>query len=139
LSTGSVNDSPLRVWVSYDTNAESGGGVFVAGQNAGLKSVHTGYTVASMTGDLAGVSVGSGLQGVSATQGSGGPLALVSPYNGAAQNVGIADTTYREIFSDANPIVSGRGSFIMKAKIQTSTPASSDYTEILTVIGAASF
>lgn len=139
LAVNTVNSSPKRVWVSYDTNAESGGAVFVAGQNNGLKSAHAGYTIASMTADLSGVSEGSGLEGVSATQASGGPLSLVAPYNGSGANVGIATTTLRQILTDTAPVVSGRGSFIMKAITKTQTPSASDYTEILTLIAAGSF
>ncbi|HSX00643.1 MAG TPA: hypothetical protein VLF67_00230 [Candidatus Saccharimonas sp.] len=139
LTPGSVTDSPTRVWISYDTNAESGGGVYLTGQNAGLKSANTGYTIASVSNNLTSLAEGSGVQGASATQASGGPLALVAPYDGSGQNVGIADGTIRQIFSDGAPITSGRGSFILKAKTQTSTPAANDYTEILTAIAAGSF
>ena len=139
LTAGSVTDSPKRVWVSYDTNAESGGAIYVSGQYGGLHSQHAGNTIASLTGDLASQLEGSGVQGASVAQASGGPLNLVSPYDGSGQNVGIVDSTLRRIFSDMAPIVSGRGSFLMKAKSQTSTPSASDYMEVLTAIAAASF
>jgi hypothetical protein len=139
LTVGSVNDSPKRVWVSYDTNAESGGGIYVSGQYGGLRSSHVSYTIASLTGDLSSQNEGSGVQGASIGQAAGGPLNLVAPYDGSGANVGIVDGTLRQMFSDTAPITNGRGSFIMKAKTQTSTPAASDYTEILTAIAAASF
>ena len=40
LLAGNVNSSPVRVWVSLDTNAESGGLVYVDDQNGGLASTH---------------------------------------------------------------------------------------------------
>jgi hypothetical protein len=139
LLPGSVVDSPQRVWISFDTNGESGGKVYVTGQNAGLRSTSAAYTITSLTGDLSSAAEGMGVQGASATQGSGGPLALVSPYNGSAQSVGITDTSIRDIFTSPAPITSGRGSFLLKAKSKTLTPSSPDYTEVLTAIASASF
>ncbi len=140
LTPNVVASSPSRVWVSYDTNAESGGGIYVSGLHGGLFSANANYNLTSQTSaDLSGVSVGSGLQVKSATQTSGGPLSAVSPYNGSSNAVGIANNTIREIFSTTAPITSGLGSFIMMAKTQTATPAGNDYTEVLTTIAAASF
>ncbi len=139
LLPGNVINSPQRVWVSLDTNGESGGKVYLSGQNAGLRSTTSAYTINSFTGDLSSAAEGFGVQGASATQSSGGPLSLSAPYNGSADNVGIADTTIRELFTAPDPITSGRGSFVLKAKSQTMTPASSDYAEILTAIASASF
>lgn len=139
IPINTVTDTPQRVWVSLSTNGESGGKVYLSGQNAGLLSAANTYTIASTTGDLSALSEGIGVQGASATQTSGGPLALVAPYNGAGANVGLADTVIREIFTAPAPLVGGRGSFILKAKTQALTPASADYTEILTAIASASF
>jgi hypothetical protein len=139
LLVSTVTDSPKKVWVTLDTNGESGGKVYVTGQNAGLRSSAAAYTIGSATGDLSTLAEGFGVQGVSTTQTSGGPLALTSPYNGAGANVGVADTLIREIFNAAAPIVSGRGSFILKAKTKPLTPASGDYAEVLTAIASASF
>ena len=139
LLVSTVTNSPQRIWVSLDTNAESGGKVYLSGQNAGLKSLAAAYTIASATGDLGTLSEGFGAQGASATQSSGGPLALVSPYDGSSDNVGVADTVIRELFTAPAPITAGRGSVILKAKTKPLTPASGDYTEILTAIASASF
>ncbi len=139
LPVSTVTDSPQRVWVSLDTNGESGGKVYLSGQNSGLASAASSYTISSATGDLSSLNEGFGAQGVTATQGSGGPFALVSPYDGSSANVGVADSVIREIFSAAAPVTAGRGSFILKAKTKPLTPASPDYTEILTAIASASF
>lgn len=128
-----------RIWVSLDTNGESGGKVYLSSQYAGLFSLSGSYTIASATGNLAVLTEAFGAQGVSATQTSGGPFTLTAPYNGAGDNVGVTDTLIREIFDAPGPLTGGRGSFILKAKTQTQTPASVDYTEILTAIAAASF
>jgi hypothetical protein len=139
LPVSTVTDSPKRVWVTLDTNGESGGKVYMSSQNGGLKSLASAYTISSLTGDLGSSPEGFGAQGTSATQAAEGPLALVPPYDGSGSNVGTADAVIREIFTSANPLVTGRGSFVLKAKTKPLTPASGDYTEILTVIAAGSF
>lgn len=139
LPVSTVTDSPQRVWISFDTNAENGGKVYVSGLNTGLRSLTGAYTIASQTGDLSSLAEGFGAQGASATQSSGGPLSIVAPYDGSSQNVGITDASIRDIFTAPGPITAGRGSFILKAKTQPLTPASADYAEILIAIAAASF
>lgn len=139
LTAGTVSDSPVKVWVDFDTNAANGGRVYVYAQNGGLSSAATGSTISSSTGNLTALSSGFGAQGSSATQSAGGPLSIVSPYDGASNNVGVTDTTIREIFSASAPITAGRGSFLLKAKPSAITTAASDYTETLTVIASASF
>ncbi len=139
LPVSTVTDSPQRVWVSLDTNGESGGKVYLSGQNIGLKSTASNYTIASQTGDLSALTEGFGAKGMSATQTSGGPLTLSAPYNGVSDNIGVADSVIREIFNTAGPVTAGRGSFVLKAKTQPLTPASSDYTETLTAVAAGNF
>ena len=139
LFGGTVTDSPQKIWVDFDTNAESGGRVYIVGSNAGLQSAATSYLISAVSGNLTGLSEGFGAQGFSATQSSGGPLTVATAYDLTANNVGIADTTIREIFTASNPIVAGRGAFLLKAKSSSVTPAANDYTESLTVIVSASF
>lgn len=139
LLVSTVTDSPSRVWVSLATNGESGGKVYLSGQNGGLKSLSNAYVISSQTGDLSSLAEGFGAQGLSATQTSGGPFALTTPYDGTGTNVGVADALIRVIFTAPGPLVGGRGSFILKAKTQPMTPASADYTETLTAIASASF
>ncbi len=140
IPVSTVTNSSMRVWISLDTNAESGGMVYVSGQNAGLRSADATYTIAAQTGDLASLAEGFGLQGASIAQTSGGPLALDSPYNVSGTNVGVEDSLIRQIFNSTGaPIVGGRGSFIMSAKTKPLTPASADYAEVMTAIASASF
>jgi hypothetical protein len=139
LLPGTVADSSDRVWVSLDTNAESGARVYMSGQNAGLLSLSTTYTIASATGDISGAAEGFGAQGASATQTADGPFTLVAPYNGAGQQVGVTDALMRELFTTGGPVTGGRGSFILKAKSQTMTPSGADYAEVLTAIAAGGF
>ena len=139
LPVSTVTSATNRVWVSLDTNAESGGNVYVSGQNTGLKSLLTSYTIVSQSADLATLPEGFGVQGASSTQSSGGPLSISSPYNVTGTNIGITDPTLRQIFTAPAPITAGRGSFYLMAKSKPLTPASSDYTEILTAVAAAVF
>lgn len=139
LLPSTVTSATNRIWIDIDTNAESGANIYVRSANAGLTSASKSFTIPSVTANLAVATTGYGAQGTSVAQGSGGPLSIVSPYNVAAQNVGILSTSLREIFSASAPITSGRGSFTLMAKVTTETPASDDYLDTLTVIAAASF
>ncbi len=139
LLPASIVDSTDRIWTTLDTNAESGGTVYLSGINGGLKSLAANYTIVSSSGDLAGQVEGFGAQVASTGQASGGPLSSTALYGGTAQIIGVADSQIRAIFTAANPIISGRGSFILKAKSAALTPSSADYTEVMTVIASASY
>lgn len=140
LSSGSVTTASDRVWLDLTTNAESGGYVYIYSTNGGLNSTTTSYTINSLTGDLSSEEEGFGIRSNSVAESSGGPLVATSPYNVSADNVGITDTTIRNLYnSSGNPISAGRASFLLKAKTSSITPSSSDYTELLTIIASASF
>ena len=139
LLPGSVVNTNEKVWVSLDTNAESGASVYITSLNAGLRSSRLNYTITSVTADLAAASSGYGAQNLTATQTSGGPLTSVSPYDGATQNVGILSATLRQILSAGSPITAGRASIQIKAKSSTLTPASGDYGDTLTLTTAGTF
>lgn len=134
-----VTNSAAKIWVDIDTNAASGAMVYMNSSNNGLKSNTTGYTIASATADLSSASTGFGLQASTATQSSGGPLTISSPYNGVGQNVGLLDTALRQVFSATAPITAGRGSVVLKAKTAANTPSGADYQDVLTIIVAGSF
>lgn len=139
LLPATVKDANEKIWIDVDTNANSGAMVFVKSTNSGLKSNYTGVTIASATADLSVASTGFGVQGSTATQTSGGPLTISSPYNVASQNVGLLDTALRQVFTAVAPITAGRGSFILKAKSAATTPSGSDYQDVLTIVAAGSY
>ena len=140
LSAGSVTTATDKIWIDFETNGEAGGFVYVYDANTGLRSSALNYTIDSSTANLTGASEGYGLQGSSVAQSSGGPLAKESPYDGTSENVGIVSSAIRVILnSSSNPIVAGRASIAVKAKISTTTPASSDYSDTLTMIASASY
>lgn len=140
VSLAAVNTASSKIWLDIATNAESGGYMYIYGQNNGLLSTNTAYTISSVTGNLASLGEGFGIQNNSATQSSGGPLSPLSPYNGASDNVGIVNTTIREIYSTSqSPIIGGRGSILLKMKPSSTTPSSNDYSDTLTIIASGTF
>lgn len=138
LST-SVATASDKIWIDFATNGAAGGVVYVQGTNAGLASAATGHTIASSTTDLATASSGFGLQVSTTSETSGGPLTAVSPYTSGADNVGVVDTAIRNAVTTSNPVHGGRITMVLKAKIDTLTPAATDYNETITVTGSGSF
>lgn len=140
LTAGSVVTGTQRIWVDLNTNGLGGGFVYVYDTNSGLYSTSSDYTITSASDNLTSASEGFGLQSASVSQSSGGPLAAVSPYDGASENVGIVSPTSRTAFSSSSsPITGGRGSLYVKAKASTTTPAAGDYADVITLIASATF
>lgn len=139
LLPNTVTDALSSISLGFDTNAASGGDIYISGQNSGLKSISTGYTLASLSGDLSSLSRGFGAQVTATGQFSGGPLSAQSPYNGSLANVGITDTTIRRMISSPAQVKSGTASVMLKAKASSTDPAASDYKEFITVLASASF
>ena len=136
LLAGSVVTSPAAVNFSIATNAAYGAGIYVSGQYGGLHSSYGSNTIPSYSGNLTTPSHGFGIQDVSASS----PIVSVSPYNGSGTTVGSeSSSVYAVLFSSSQPITSGTASSQFEAKSSISDPASSDYTEILTFVAAASF
>lgn len=141
LTPGTVVTSADKITATITTNATGGGLVYLYGTNNGLKSTYAGnYTITSASNDLSAALEGYGARGTAVTQTSGGPMQLISPYNGASNNVGVIDTAKRTLAdSTLLPVTSGQVSFELKAKAKTTTPSATDYTDTLTVIATGSF
>ena len=140
LAIGSVTTATDKVWFDLSTNGDGGGFVYVYTDSTGLTSAEAPYTITSATDNLASANEGYGTRVDSVTQTSGGPLAAVNPYDGTLENVGILNTTSRNLLnSTAQPITNGRASFLLKAKASTLTPSASDYTSVLTAVASATF
>lgn len=137
LIASTIVSGPQKIWVDFSTNGESGGRVYVIGQNEGLLSATTGHKIKidTDTGNLNSLSEGFGAQGSTAT----GGLAIATLYNQGGNTVGKTDQYVREIFTSASPVSGGRGSFLLKAKSSAVTPSAGDYSELLTVIASGSF
>jgi len=139
LTAGNVTTATNKVWVDIATNAEGGGYVYIAGEYGGLRSTNLNYTISSSSTDLTIAQEGYGIQN-SSTAAASGTLTSLSPYNNTSENVGVVDSTIRELYnSTAAPISGGRGSFVVKAKVSATTPSSNDYSETLTIIASGTF
>lgn len=139
LNPGNIVTATDKIWVDLSTNANSGGAVYLYGSTTGLFSSTVSYTIAGYSGNLSSVNEGFGLRSNSATQSSGGPLSAVSPYNGSNEVVGTIATTPQTVYSSTAPLVDGRGSLLVKAKINALTPAATDYSDSLVLIAAGIF
>lgn len=139
LIAGTVTSSPVRIWVDFSTNGNSGGKIFVSGKNGGLSSPSIGEVITSSSGDLSILASGYGAQGVSATEGGGGPFTINNLYEQAGDIVGTVDALSREIFSADASVSAGRASFLLKAKSSSVTPAARDYSDMITLISSANF
>ena len=117
----------------------SGGTVYVSGSNAGLLSATTSHLIAAYSGDLSTHSEGVGVQATSPTQTSGGPLTTVSPFNGTSHTVGAESTVPQQILTTTAAITGGTANANVQAVASSTTPAASDYQEVLTFIAAGSF
>jgi hypothetical protein len=135
LTIGNVNTATDKIWIDLSTNAEYGGYVYVRDTNSGLKSTALNYTITSSSTNLASANSGYGIQGSTATG-----LAFLSPYNGSSDNIGLVDTTVRELLNSSGaPVTSGRASVLLKVKPSVTTPSASDYTDTLTLVASATF
>jgi hypothetical protein len=139
LTPATITTAGQKIWVDLETNAVDGAVVYVRGSGTGLTSIGAGHTIPGLTGDLGSASEGYGMQLNTVGQASGGPLTAITPYNGTLQNIGTLDTTFRPMLESTTAISGGRGSFFLKAKSATTTPAAADYSQLLTVIAAARF
>jgi hypothetical protein len=139
LDPNTIMDSPELIWTEFGTNGASGANVFIVDTNNGLFSNKTSYLIPSLTGNLTSLDEGFGIQGTSTTQTAGGPVTIQAPYDNVDENVGITDTTFRSLFSSDTPVSQGKGSFLIKAKSATLTPAASDYTDTFTLVGSGNF
>lgn len=139
---GPVVTSDDQITASITTNGNNGGSILVSDKNGALTSASVpGNPIASVTNNLDSLSQGYGLQGVSATQTSGGPLSLVSPYNTTTgNNVGQLLSTSKSVLANAGaPVTNGVATFVLKARVSSTSVAATDYTDTLTVVANGSF
>lgn len=128
-----------NITLDFATTAAQGGDVYVFGQFGGLNSASKSSTIASTTANLALVASGFGIQVSSSTQTFGGPLNIVSPYNGTANNVGAEGTGPANFLTTSAAVLGGSATVNLQAKSSATTPPATDYTETLTFIAAGSY
>lgn len=138
LLAGTVVTGGDPISFAFSTNGASGGSVYVAGSNGGLRSPAVNTTIASQTADLGSQSTGIGLIG-STTNATFGSIGYNSPYNGSGNNVGQVMGSFKQLFSGSSVITGGTANLLVKAKASTTTPSAADYSETLTFVASASF
>jgi len=137
LSGTVITSSTLTL--NFATTATQGGDVYVYGQFGGLNSTSHSSTITSATTNLATASSGFGIQATSPTQTFGGPLTIVSPYSGSANNVGAENTVPTHLLTSSAAVLGGVVSATLQAKSSSTTTVASDYSETLTFIAAGSY
>lgn len=133
------------ITVTVNTNAKNGWIAWAKDTNTGLTSAAASKTISSTTpGTSATLSTGgegyvSGVLGI--VQGSGaGVTSAIAAYDasGSAHGSGL-DTSLRQVATSTG--TASNASFILRerATISTLTPAAGDYTDTITIVGAARF
>jgi large repetitive protein len=144
LSTGSVTTSPTPRTVTVNTNSGSGWMVWAKDTSTGLNSPSTGHTLASTTpGSNSTLSSGNeGYNfGVTGSQGGGtGTLSVAAPFvgTGAGQGGGL-DTSFRLVTSSDGTANNAVLTLKNNAAISSTTAAATDYSDVITVVGAGLF
>lgn len=143
LSTGAVTNSPTPRTATVNTNAKNGWYVWAQDSNTGLSSASAATTIASTTpGSNSTLSAGTeGYNtGVAQSQvGGSGTITIPAAFvNGAAAGGGL-DTTLRTIASSTGTANTAVLTLTNHVAISSTTPAASDYTDTITVVGAGLF
>jgi len=140
LTPQTVVTAPSTVTVTVSSNGTSGATVYIKDASSGLFSPTMNYTISAVSGDLGSISEGYGIRGTSTSQSSGGPMEILSPYNGTGTTVGTLSSNNQILFdSTGQPITSGQGIFEIKARAANITKAASDYADTVTIIASSSF
>lgn len=135
LTAGAIATASTTASIGLTTNSVNGGMVYVK-SNGSLASALAGSAVTSATADLSVVPKGYGAQVSAVSQSSGGPFSAVSPYNASSNNVGALTSNLQPIVSSPTSVNSATASVALMAKVDTITPAATDYTDTVTFVAA---
>jgi hypothetical protein len=140
LSSGSITQSSSGVVATVNTNAKNGFKIWAKDANAGLTSASASKTIAAANGPLSAGTEGYAF-GVttSQTSGSGTPTASGSFAGGVAGTGGALATALAEVASSGGTANNAQITMKNNAAISGITPAASDYTDLITVVGAGLF
>ncbi len=143
LSTGSVTSSPTPRTATVNTNAKNGWLVWARDSNTGLNSASASSTIPSTTpGTNSTLTAGTpGYNtGVTSSQTSGsGTITVAVPFVGGASQGGGLDTSLRTIASSNGTANNAVLTMTNNVAINAVTPAATDYTDTITVVGAGLF
>lgn len=144
LNTASVVSSPTPRVVTVSTNAKAGWNVWAKDSSTGLLSANATYTIASTTPGT-NSTLGAGTEGyntgVTTTHTTGaGTVSVATPFVGNATGKGGGlDATYRTLASSTGTAGADTVTLTNNVAISAITPAATDYTDTITVVGAGSF
>jgi hypothetical protein len=144
LSTGTVATSPTPRTVTVNTNAKNGWSVWAKDSSTGLASVNAAKTIASTTPGTNSTLV-AGTEGyntgVTTTQAGGsGSITVQTPFvGGTLGRGGGLDTSLRTLVNSTGTADTAVLTLNNNVAINATTPAATDYTDVITVIGAGLF
>lgn len=144
LATGSVSTSPTPRTVTVNTNAKNGWSVWAKDANTGLNSSDAAVTIASTTPGT-NSTLASGTEGyntgVTQSQvGGAGTVTVAAPFVGGSLGKGGGlDTSLRVLASSDGTADTAVLTLKNNAAINPTTPAATDYTDTISVIGAGLF
>ena len=147
LSTGSVAVSPTPRTATVNTNAKNGWLVWAKDTSAGLASTSASYTIPSncSSGSGSNSTLSAGTEGyntgVTQTQAGGsGTITVATPFVGGVSGKGGGlCTNYQTLASSTGSADTAVLTLTNNAAIKGSTPAATDYTDTITVVGAGLF
>jgi hypothetical protein len=144
LTTGSVSVGGTPQTVTINTNAKNGWYLWASDANTGLLSSSASSTIASTTPGTNSTLVAGTAgynTGVTQTQTSGtGTVTVAAPFVGGATGKGGGlDTTNRLLVSSTGTANNAVVTLTNNAAISSTTAAATDYSDIITVIGAGLF
>lgn len=144
LSTGAVSSSPTPRTATINTNAQNGWQAWARDSNTGLTSAAAAHTIASTTPGTNSVLV-AGTQGyntgITSTQTSGtGTITVATPFvGGSAGRGGGLNTALATLATSNGTAENAVLTITNNAAISATTPAASDYTDVITVVAAGLF
>lgn len=144
LTTGSVAVGATPRTATVNTNAKNGWLVWAKDSNAGLNSVLAAKTIASTTpgtnSTLAGGTEGYNTGITSSQVGGAGVITVATPFVGGVLGKGGGlDTTLRTLATSTGTADTAVLTLTNNAAIGVLTPAATDYTDTITVVGAGLF
>jgi len=147
LSTGSVVGT-TGVTATVNTNAKNGWYLWGSDANTGLTSASQSYTVSSTTPNTANSTLSNGTEGyltglpaAGITQGTGAGVTSAHGFfasSGAGNGSGL-NTVPAELASSTGTANGAIVTVKEYAAISGNTPAATDYTDTITLVGAGSF
>jgi hypothetical protein len=144
LASGSVVTSSPAINVTINTNSKNGWQVWAKDLNAGLNSASASYNIAS-TAPGTNRTLVAGTQdyntGVTYSQTGGTGTQTVDPayVGGSLGKGGGLDTSLRSLIASTGTTNAGVVALKNSAAITATTPAATDYTDTITVVGAGLF